>query len=88
MMSLNEGEKKQSPRDEKVKKQREWIVSELKKKIPDAHGVGCFLCKWIVEDLARGGPLTGYPFDANGAPIFPRGGKIEHIKHEGFLLPT
>jgi hypothetical protein len=70
------------------KKQREWITSELKKKAPDKDGVGCFLCKWIVEDLARGGPLTGWPFDSNGGAIFPRSGKIDHIRLEGFLIPT
>lgn len=74
--------------EEHKKKQREWIISELKRKVPNQDGVGCFLCKWIVEDLARGGPLTGWPFDSNGGAIFPRAGKIDHIRLEGFLIPT
>jgi hypothetical protein len=74
--------------DARRKKQRDWILSEVRKRIPDAKGVGCFLCKLIYEDLERNPKLTGYPNDANGASIFPRAGKIEHLKLEGLYLPT
>lgn len=87
-MTMSDPESNKTKVESHKKKQREWIVSELRKKAPNEKGIGCFLCKWIVEDLDRGGPLTGWPIDFNGSAIFPRAGKLEHIRLEGFLLPT
>lgn len=61
------------------------MVDAFRKKIPNAQGVGCFLCKWIVEDFDLHGKLTDYPKDFNGNGIFPYKGKVEHIRLE---LPT
>ena len=81
-MSSSE-EKKPTPLDEQKKRQREWVIQELKKRAPK-----CFLCKWIVENLEQSGKLTGYPLDHGGVPVFPRSGMLAHMKIEGFLLPT
>jgi hypothetical protein len=56
--------------------------------VVDEDGVGCFLCGWILHDLEKNPKLTGYPFDANGASIFPRSGKIDHLRIEGIYLPA
>lgn len=42
----------------------------------------CFMCQWILTDLAENGKLTGYPFDAMGAPVFPVQGKTRHLELE------
>ena len=63
-------------------------MGEIRKRVPDAAGIGCFLCKWILEDLTVSPKLTGYPLDSNGAAIFPRAGKIDHLKLEGLYLPS
>jgi hypothetical protein len=87
-MSSSEEKKQAETQDERHKKQRELIISEVRKRAPDAKGIGCFLCKLIHEDLERNPKLTGYPNDTNGASIFPRAGKIEHLKLEGIYLPA
>lgn len=74
--------------EENRRRQRDRIVAEIEKRAPGPGGVGCFLCKWILEDLAKNPKLTGYPTDANGASVFPRAGKIDHLKLEGLFLPT
>jgi hypothetical protein len=87
-MNSSDEKKRAEIQDARRTKQRDWILSEIRKRIPDAKGVGCVLCKLIYEDLEQNPKLTGYPNDANGAPIFPRAGKIEHLKLEGLYLPT
>lgn len=86
-MNSSVEKKAPSPLDEKKKRQREWVISELRKKIPQGDGPGCFVCKLIVEDLDLHGKLTGYPLDAMGSPTFLRSGKIDHLRLEGFLIP-
>ena len=55
-----------------------------------ARADGCFLCKWIAEDLAKHGRLTD-----NHPPqgkiemdlLFPVGAKEAHLKLEGIPIP-
>lgn len=61
----------------------EKLLETLKKKSPGKGGRGCFQCKLILEDLKKNGKLTGYPFDFNGAPVFPKEGKLAHLRVEG-----
>jgi len=82
--SSSEG-KPQTPQDQKRERDRRELIDKLRRRIPTAQGVGCFLCKLIVEDFDKNGELTNGPKDFNGNGIFPHPGKIEHIKHE---LPT
>ncbi len=68
-------------------------LSALKDKLLDRvpkteDGPGCFLCKWILEDIAKNGKLTGYPKDYGGQSIFPDSGKEKHLALEGFTDPT
>jgi hypothetical protein len=51
----------------------------LKERIPVGDGPGCFLCKWIHEDLETNGNLTG-------ERDFPEAGKYQHLKLEGMIL--
>jgi hypothetical protein len=50
----------------------------LKARMPVGDGPGCFLCKWIYEDLEKNGNLTG-------AREFPEGAKQVHLKLEELL---
>lgn len=50
----------------------------LKDRIPVNDGPGCFLCKWIYEDLETSGNLTGQR-------DFPETGKYQHLKLEGMI---
>lgn len=47
---------------------------------------GCFLCRWILEDLERHGKLTDVWPEKNhdGSVLFPAKGKLNHIWLEGF----
>lgn len=47
---------------------------------------GCFLCKWIAQDLERNGRLTRHPVYWYGDNIFPVSGKLEHLVLEGILM--
>lgn len=60
------------------------VTPLLKKRIPINEGPGCFLCKWIHEDLGINGKLTGYP-KADFGEQFPAAAKIVHMKLEGML---
>lgn len=42
----------------------------------------CFLCRWILQDIAENGKLTGFPFDWGRTPVFPVDGKNRHIDLE------
>lgn len=46
-------------------------------------GVGCFLCAWILADLAQHGRLTGAPYDYNHKEEFPEEAKERHLRLEG-----
>lgn len=54
----------------------------LRKRVPDAAGTGCFLCRLIVEDFDQNGRLTDHPKDAMGKGCFPYDGKTFHIRLE------
>lgn len=60
---------------------------KLRGRTPNADGVGCCLCKWILQDLEQNGTLTkGYPeICIDGKPLFPVEGKTAHLILEGFL---
>lgn len=62
------------------------LKDQLLDRVPNAEGVGCFVCKWILGDLAKNGSLTaGYPeICTDGKPLFPAEGKAAHLKLEGF----
>lgn len=61
--------------------QIERLKPLLKSRIPGEDGVGCFLCKWIYEDLEKNASLTDYPKGGQ----FPAPGKYQHLKLEGML---
>jgi hypothetical protein len=44
--------------------------------------VGCFLCRFILEDMQANGKLTAYPKDAEGKGAFPVEAKVRHITLE------
>jgi hypothetical protein len=66
---------------EKKEDQRK-IIERLRVLAPDASGIGCFLCGWIVQDYDKNGTLTDYPKDTVGAGVFPYLGKRAHISIE------
>lgn len=71
--------------EEAKRARREKIVVDLRRRAPVGDGPGCFLCSLILQDIEKNGKLTGYPLDSNGGATFPREGKIEHLRLEGFL---
>lgn len=81
-------QKTSTPEDQRRARQRERVIFDIGNRIPGTDGAGCFLCKWIYEDLTLNPKMTGYPFDSNGAALFPRASKIDHLKLEGFYLPA
>jgi hypothetical protein len=62
------------------------LKAKLKPRIPNQDGVGCFLCKWIHEDLEKNGKLTDVhpPKNIDGSTLFPADGKKRHLVLEGF----
>jgi hypothetical protein len=75
-----------SPQDLKRERDRARLIDALRPRVPSAAGVGCFCCKLIVEDFDLHGELTGHPKDSNGQAVFPRVGKLEHIRLENPTL--
>ncbi len=61
------------------------ITDRLRKRVPDGEGVGCILCKWILEDLLDDGKLSGTLMDAHNQPTFPRSGELAHLQLEGII---
>src|SRR4029077_9170054 len=57
-------------------------LAMLERKRPAWDGIGCFLCGWILEDLADHGKLTGYPLDTNDKAVFPVDGMLKHVTLE------
>jgi hypothetical protein len=51
----------------------------------EARAAGCFLCKWIAEDLRMNGVLTKHPKSWGGDAVFPVEGKALHLAVEGLL---
>lgn len=62
------------------------LRDKLLDRVPNADGVGCFLCRWILGDLAKNGMMTaGYPeICVDGKPQFPLEGKVLHLMLEKF----
>jgi hypothetical protein len=67
---------------EKIKKGEEITLSPETRALLERRKAGCFLCRFILEDEARNGMLTEYPFDLDGKGQFPVQGKADHIKLE------
>lgn len=61
-----------------TKDEIERLKPLLKNRIPVDDGPGCFLCKWIYEDLEANGNLTG-------KRDFPESGKYRHLQLEGMI---
>lgn len=64
-----------------VKDQIDYVMPLLKARIPMADGPGCFLCKWIYEDLEKNQKLTDYPKGHS----FGEPGKYRHLQIEGMI---
>jgi len=60
----------------------ETLKAELQKRRD-----GCFLCRYIEDDLKRHGKFTGWPIDYVGHELFPVEGKLKHLKVEGVRWP-
>jgi hypothetical protein len=74
---MAEGTPAVAGRDERLSVIRE----RLKLRVPNDQGVGCFLCRLILEDL-EDGKLTGMIIDLQKQPVFPRGGELAHLRLE------
>lgn len=81
-MNSNGVEPREAPENKKRENDRRKIIGQLRGRIPDASGVGCFLCLWIVLDFEASGRLTDWPYDSNDKGLFPYLGKIAHIRLE------
>jgi hypothetical protein len=81
-MTISENEKKPSPSDEKRKRDQLAILEKMARRVPDAQGVGCFLCRLFIEDFEKHGKLTDHPYDLNGKGTFPASGKVRHLEIE------
>lgn len=63
---------------------------ELLQRSLNAAGEGCFLCRWVLEDLDAHGKLT----DGNdqhseaGKGMFPKKAKLAHLKLEKIDVPA
>lgn len=63
------------------------MIAALKKRVPGKQGRGCFLCKWILEDLKENGKLTETWKDNNGwSTSFPPEAKRKHMELERIPL--
>lgn len=67
-----------------TKEQIDCLKPILKRRIPVDEGPGCFLCKWIYEDLEKNEKLTDYPKGSQEGQ-FPEAGKYQHLKLEGMI---
>jgi hypothetical protein len=65
------------------------LETALKARVPDKKGRGCFLCKWILEDLLKNGELTETRKDATGWPTsFTPEAKKNHLRLERIPLDS
>lgn len=46
----------------------------------ESNEKGCFLCRFILEDIEKNKKLTGYPLESDGKGQFPVEAKIRHIE--------
>jgi hypothetical protein len=67
----------------------EIVLSDETKAIIETESTakGCFLCRFILEDFAKNGKLTGSPNDIFGKGTFPVESKIRHIEILKYNLP-
>lgn len=75
---MAQDEKKGESKPKLTKEEIDRLKPLLKARIPGEDGVGCFLCKWIYEDLEKHANLTG-------ARDFPETGKYQHLKLERMI---
>lgn len=68
--------------DQKRENDRKRIIDLLRKRMPNVDGLGCLLCRMIVEDYDEHGTLTDWPLDVNDKGLFPASGKRLHIELE------
>lgn len=78
-------EKKAEEKPQLTAEQIAAVMPLLATRIPVGDGPGCFLCKWIHQDLEKNGKLTDHP-KGNMGGQFPEEGKFKHLKLEGFLV--
>jgi hypothetical protein len=76
--------KKTEPPPQLTSREVERLKPLLRARIPVDDGPGCFLCKWIHEDLEKNGNLTGHPKGNEGGQ-FPERAKMNHLKLEGMI---
>lgn len=81
-MKPSESEKKVDP--VLTKEQIDHVMPLLKARIPVNEGPGCFLCKWIHEDLELNKNLTDYPKGSQSGQ-FPASGKYKHLQLEEMI---
>lgn len=74
-----EGKSEKKP--ELTQEQIDGLKPLLKARIPVDDGPGCFVCKWIYEDLEKNQKLTDYP---KGQSL-GEAGKYQHLKLEGMI---
>jgi hypothetical protein len=62
------------------------LKEQLKGRSERLPETGCFLCRWILQDLEKHGRLTDVWPEKNhdGSVLFPATGKVAHLKLEGF----
>jgi len=67
----------------------ETLLEKLRGRIRSLPESGCFLCRWILQDLEKHGKFTDVWPEKNhdGSVLFPATGKIVHVKLEGFWAP-
>jgi hypothetical protein len=68
----------------------EIVLSDETKALLEVEATqkGCFLCRFILEDFAAKGKLTGYPNDIFEKGTFPVEAKIRHIEILKYNLPS
>lgn len=85
-MNSRPGARAVTPPDLLRAPERQQILHKVSTRVPQGDGPGCFLCKWIFEDLTKNGKLTDEPKEHSGAGMFPILSKTRHLELEGFLL--
>lgn len=68
----------ETPKPKLTNDELERLKPILKGRIPVNDGPGCFLCKWILEDIEKNENLTGQR-------DFPETGKVRHLELEGMI---
>lgn len=74
-------EESKSEKKDLTQEQIDCVKPLLKARIPVDDGPGCFLCKWIYEDLEKHLKLTDYPKGHS----FGEPGKYRHLQLEGMI---